>query len=320
MRSVSVVRPAFTAASTIGAAVASVLGQTYRELQLVVVDDGSSDATAAIVRAHGGSIRLVQQENGGVAAARNAGIAQAEGELIAFCDADDYLFPQHLEALVKRWERESGIVTANSYWLFPGGIDPARVRHKGAFPSPGRQRRAILEQNFVSTMSVFPKRLADEIGPFAADLHRAEDWHFWMRAIYAGHTVSLERRPLSLYRWGATGLSAATVEMDAAVREVLARAERDLPLNAEERAYVHERLAHDDLSALARSADRALRDGRYREAARGFSEVARLCPAERPLVWKARVLSVAPPLVGPLVRKRQLRIERHVGYEDEHAR
>jgi len=320
MSRVTVVMPAFNAVPTIGGAVASVLGQTYRDFELVVVDDGSNDATAAIVRAHTGPIRLVQQENLGVASARNEGIAHAEGELIAFCDADDYLFPKHMEALVGRWEREGGIVTANSYWLFPGGIDPSRVRYKGSFPKPRDQRRAILEQNFVSTMSVFPKRLIEEIGPFATDLARAEDWHFWMRAVYAGYHISLERRPLSLYRRGPTGLSAATAEMDAAVREVLMRAERELPLNDEERAYVGERLTHDDLAALARAADRALRDGRYREAGRGYAEAARLCPSERPLVWKARVLGLAPPLAGPLVRARQLRIETKVGYEQGHQR
>jgi glycosyltransferase involved in cell wall biosynthesis len=312
--------PAFDASQTIGGAVASILGQTYPELELVVVDDGSTDATAAIVRAHAGAIRLVQQENAGVAAARNTGIAHAEGELIAFCDADDFLFPKHVEALVALWEREGGIATANSYWLFPGGIDASRVRYKGAFPSPDRQRRAILEQNFVSTMSVFPKRLVDVVGPFAPDLARAEDWHFWMRAIYAGHRVSLERRPLSLYRWGATGLSAATAAMDAAVREVLSRAERELALSTEERAYVRERLEQDDLAVLARAADGALRDGRYRDAARGYSQLARLCPSERPLVWKARLLRPVPELVGPLVRARQARIRAKVGFEDEHAR
>ena len=95
-----------------------------------------------------------------------------------------------------------GIATSNCYWLFPDGIHPSRTRYKGRFPRPERQRLAILEQNFVSTMSLFPKALVDEIGPFDAELAVAEDWDFWLRAIYAGHRVALQPRPLALYRWG----------------------------------------------------------------------------------------------------------------------
>ena len=205
---VSVVMPAYQAAWSVGAAVESVLWQTYRDLEVVVVDDGSTDATAEIVRAHEGPVRVVHQENAGVAAARNRGIAEAAGELIAFCDSDDLWFPAHLEALVEVYDRAGGgIATANSYWLFPGGIHPARTRFRGRFPTADEQRRAILEQNFVSTMALFPRRLPEEIGPFPVDRRRAEDWDFWIRAIYAGHRVALQPRPLSLYRWGATGLS-----------------------------------------------------------------------------------------------------------------
>ena len=164
---VSVVMPAFHAEPTIGAAISSVLGQTYRDLELVVVDDGSTDATAAIAAAYPEPVRVVSQENAGVAAARNRGIAEARGELIAFCDADDVFLPGHLEALVDIFDRDGGgIATSNCYWLFPGGIHPSRTRYKGRFPRPARQRLAILEQNFVSTMSLFPKALVEEIGPF----------------------------------------------------------------------------------------------------------------------------------------------------------
>jgi len=188
---VSVVMPAYQAAWSVGAAVESVLWQTYRDLEVVVVDDGSTDATAEIVRAHEGPVRVVHQENAGVAAARNRGIAEAAGELIAFCDSDDLWFPAHLEALVEVYDRAGGgIATANSYWLFPGGIHPARTRFRGRFPTADEQRRAILEQNFVSTMALFPRRLPEEIGPFPVDRRRAEDWDFWIRAIYAGHRVA----------------------------------------------------------------------------------------------------------------------------------
>lgn len=317
---VSVVMPAYETAWSIGAAASSVLWQSYVDFELVVVDDGSTDRTADVVASLEGPVRLIRQENAGVAAARNRGIEAANGELIAFCDADDLWFAEHLAALVDLYDQVGEIVTSNCFWLFPRGIHPARTRYKGRFPQPDRQRQAILEQNFVSTMSLFPRSLVTEIGPFDESLRRAEDWDFWLRAIYAGRRVTLQPQPLALYRWGATGLSSDWREMDADIEAIFDRIEERVQLTDDERAYVQRRLAGPGPRVLGREGDDALRGRRYREAARAYGEAARLCPAERPLVWKARVLGLAPFATGPLMRKRQLRIERHVGYENEHRR
>ena len=317
---VSVVIPAFEAEATVGAAISSALWQTYRDFEVVVVEDGSRDATGSIAGSFPEPVRVVRQENAGVAAARNRGVAEAQGELIAFCDADDVLLPQHLEALVTVHERRGGIVTSNCYWLFPGGIHPARTRYKGRFPAPERQRHAILEQNFVSTMSLFPKGLVDEIGSFDTELRVAEDWDFWLRAIYAGHSVALQPRPLALYRWGSSGLAADSARMDEHADAVLRKAAARDDLTRDERAYVKRRLAGPGPAELGRQGDEALRAGRYREAARRYREAAALCPSEPALLRKARVLRLAPQLVGPLVRSRQLRIEQAVGFEEGHVR
>jgi glycosyltransferase involved in cell wall biosynthesis len=316
---VSVIMATHQAADTVGAAVESVLWQSYGDRELIVVDDGSTDRTADIVAAHT-SVRLLRQENAGVAAARNHGLREATGELITFLDADDLLFEHHLAALVRMHERTGGIVTPNSFWLLPGGIHPDRKRYRGGFPRPDRQRRAILEQNFVSIMSLFHRSVVEEVGPFAEDLVRASDWEFWMRAIYGGQRVSLQPRPLALYRWGATGLSAAWDRMDEAVAAVLRRADERLPLDAEERSYVRRRLEGPDPKELSRLGDRALRLRRYAEAARLYRRAAALNATERRLVWKARVLYAAPPLAGPIVRARQLRIERQLDIRGEHVR
>jgi glycosyltransferase involved in cell wall biosynthesis len=317
---VTAVMPAHNAESTIGAAVSSVLLQTYRDLELVVVDDGSTDRTAEIASAHDGRVRVVRQENQGVAAARNRGITEAGGELIAFCDSDDIWFEQHLEALVARYEQHRDIVTSNSWWLLPGGIDPARKRYMGRFPEAERQRRAILEQNFVSPLSIFPRTLLEEIGAFRAERRRAEDWDFWLRAILAGHTVALQPRPLSLYRWRANSLSAAREAMDAEIEALYRDVARRDDLTDEEREYVQRRIEGPSPRELVRKADAALRAGRYREAARGYQELTKLWPSETRLIWKARLLMPAPRLVGPLARRRQLSIERRLGFGPEHVR
>jgi glycosyltransferase involved in cell wall biosynthesis len=317
---VSVVIPAYDAQSTVGASISSVLWQTYADAEVVVVDDGSSDATGDVAAAYPGRVRVVRQDNAGVAAARNRGIGEARGELIAFCDADDVLLPRHLEALVSTFDRHGGIATSNCYWLFTNGIHPSRVRYKGGFPRPERQRRAILEQNFVSTMSLFPKRLADDLGGFSTELEVAEDWDFWLRAIYAGARISLQPLPLALYRWGSESLSAAPATMDEHAVAVLRRAAARDDLTADERAYLDRRLAGPGPAELGRAGDEALRAGRYREAAASYRRAASLAPAEPRLVWKARALRAAPWLTGPLVRARQLRIESSVGFDEGHVR
>ena len=319
MSRISFVMPAFEAQQTVGAAISSVLQQTHRDFELVVVDDGSTDATGSIAGSFP-DVRVVRQENGGVAAARNRGIKEADGELIAFCDADDILFPEHLAALVEVWERHRGIATANSFWLFPGGIHPSRRRYKGRFPAPDRQRRAILEQNFVSTLSLFPKALFEEIGPFDTELAVAEDWDFWLRAIYAGHRIALQPKPLSLYRWGTGGLSSDPERMDEHVRKLLKHALEREPMEPDERAYLKRRLDGPGPAALGRRGDEALRAGDYATASTSYREAAALCPTEPRLVWKARMMRFAPRLTGPLVRARQLRIEEGVGFEEGHVR
>ncbi|MDF3073578.1 MAG: glycosyl transferase family 2 [Alphaproteobacteria bacterium] len=97
---VSVIIPAFNAADTIDATLRSVRAQTHRQLEILVVDDGSNDNTAAIVEAHArldGRIRLLRQQNAGVAAARNWGISEAKGEFVAPIDADDLWRPTKIE-------------------------------------------------------------------------------------------------------------------------------------------------------------------------------------------------------------------------------
>ena len=321
MPRVSVVMPAYQAAWCIGAAASSVLWQTYDDLELVVVDDGSTDGTADVAEALPGPVRVLRQENAGVGAARNRGIEAATGELIAFLDADDVVFPRHLEALVGVYDRHGGIATANAYWLFPGGINPGKTRHKGRFPPPGEQRRAILEHNFVSTMSVFPRSLPTEIGGFPVHHRRAEDWHFWIRAIFAGHRVWHQPRPLALYRWGTESLVSDWRATDEAETAVLRELAETLELSAEERAFLDR--GGWPRPVRARSAGRPTRPsstGATARPASAYQRAAALAPHESRLVWKARLMAVAPWATGPVLRARQRRIEHELAIDERHVR
>src|SRR5215813_13941843 len=97
---VSVIIPTFDRATWVGEAIASVLAQTYTYLELIIVDDGSHDATREVVQAFGQALRYIRQAHAGVSAARNCGVAASRGTLIAFLDSDDLWLPRKVTAQV----------------------------------------------------------------------------------------------------------------------------------------------------------------------------------------------------------------------------
>jgi glycosyltransferase involved in cell wall biosynthesis len=105
MKSVSIVIPTYNRAGVIARAVESVLSQTYRDIEVIVVDDGSSDDTAAVLARFGNRIRLVRQTNQGVSAARNTGIRVAAGEYVAFLDSDDQWHATKLQKQIEALQK-----------------------------------------------------------------------------------------------------------------------------------------------------------------------------------------------------------------------
>ncbi len=126
---VSVIIPAYNAENFIAKTLASVVAQTYRRLEILVVDDGSSDRTQSIVQTMAQQdprIKLFKQANAGVAAARNAGIDKAKGEYIAPIDADDLWHPETLEKLLIPFDRGgTNLAWYQSFWLAIGRIQAA---------------------------------------------------------------------------------------------------------------------------------------------------------------------------------------------------
>ncbi|HEX3110532.1 MAG TPA: glycosyltransferase family A protein, partial [Thermoanaerobaculia bacterium] len=110
MKSVSVVIPSYNYARYLGEAIDSALGQTLPPLEVIVVDDGSTDDTPAVLAAYGDRIRVLRQKNAGVAVARNSGIAAARGECVAFLDADDVWLPRKLELQIPLFTDSVGLV------------------------------------------------------------------------------------------------------------------------------------------------------------------------------------------------------------------
>ena len=205
---VSVVMPAYNARRTIAESIESVRAQTYGRWELIVVDDGSSDATGAFVRERFDDPRITvaEQANAGVAAARNTGIAKAKGDLVAFLDSDDLWLPRKLEAQVAVFLRDPalGLCWTARKVLRDRPEDAVTVEEE--IP-PGEIDAALLRGNFIALVTVMVRREALETaGLFDTGLFGTEDWDLWIR-IGRRYATAYLAQPLALYRDHEGGIS-----------------------------------------------------------------------------------------------------------------
>ena len=198
---VSVVIPAFNRAWCLGEAVDSVLAQDFSAFELIVVDDGSTDATPALLAGYGPAVRVLRQENRGVSAARNAGIAAARGGLIAFLDSDDLWLPGKLAAQVAffRENPQALICQTEELWVRSGRrVNPGRRHRKRG----GMICEPSLELCLVSPSAVMMRReLFERVGLFDEALPACEDYDLWLR-VARRTPIYLIKTPLIVKRGG----------------------------------------------------------------------------------------------------------------------
>ena len=217
MPAVSIIMPAYNVAPYIGDAVRSALAQTFQDFELIVVDDGSKDATPEIVKElarHDPRVRLVKQANRGLAGARNTALRASRGEYFALLDSDDVWEPQFLEAQLAILEArpEVDIVTGNGWYL--GGPHHAQLARPYPDDRPDPGLASILADEWsVFIMSVIRRRVYTAIGPFDEDMRSNEDYDFWLRAALAGFAFARNDRPLGHYRVRSDSLSASDIRM-----------------------------------------------------------------------------------------------------------
>jgi len=179
----SVVIIAYNCADYAGQAIRSVLGQTWIHLELIVVDDGSTDRTPEVVRSIDDSrLRYVRQKNSGPNAARNEGIRQARGDFIAFLDCDDWWLPAKLERQLARAidHPEIGLV----YSLAARVDTSGRPGDRFASIVEGRVLDRLLLGNCIAgsaSSAMVTRRAIEAVGTFDESLHYAEDWEYWIR-------------------------------------------------------------------------------------------------------------------------------------------
>ena len=206
---VSAVIPTYNYARYVAGAVESVLAQSFDDLEIVVVDDGSTDETADTLHPFLERIRYIHQEHRGLAAARNTGIRVARGPYVAFLDSDDLWLPEKVSVQISRLdgdpavglvygeaalftETSPGTTTLHSYWAHhpSGKILPWLVR-QNVVPSPTPMVR---------------RQLFDQVGPFDETLSACEDWDMWIRIARVSEFAYVDR-VLAKYRVHAANMS-----------------------------------------------------------------------------------------------------------------
>ncbi len=206
---VSVVVPAFNRANFLRETIASVLAQTYQNLELVIADDGSTDNTAEIARAFQDP-RLVYlyQDNRGVSAALNLGWRSARGESIAVIGSDDVWLPECLQELVRALEQSPtiGVAYARAQGMNARGESlPQLVGAREKFP--GQTLKSLVYGDFVCPIAVLIRRDAlERVGGYDETLIANEDWDVWLR-IARAHEIMFVPKILARYRFHAHNLT-----------------------------------------------------------------------------------------------------------------
>ncbi len=208
---ISIIIPAYNAEKYITQALESALEQTYTNIEIIIVDDGSTDTTAEIIKEkyqNDARVKLISQKNAGVAVVRNNGIRVAQGEYIAFLDADDYYLPTKIEREIEFLQNhpEFDITYCNMKHFYDDNTG-VLYQHQGGRPS-GNVFENLLDGFFGQLNTVLiPKKIFEDIGMFDERFRDSEEWDLFLRFAKAGCTFGFLDEDLVRIRINRSSLS-----------------------------------------------------------------------------------------------------------------
>lgn len=276
----------YNGAETLAACLTSVRRQSYQDFEILVVDDGSTDASASIAEEMG--CRVIRQENAGLGAVRKRLVEEAEGELIAFIDHDDYWAEDKLERQVDLLERTGSVlVHANCAEVHESG--EKKVRSVKLHPSSHSFEHILPNNKIVASSALFVREAMLAAGNFIADTRLCSDWYGWfILAPMGGFTYDLA--PRVIYTVRGDSLANSGYKFHDGRRKVLEeyiipRADELLLGHApDDRARWKKMMVQELGVALSAMAREAMRSGRRDEA----RELSRRAVRLAPLVWRVR--------------------------------
>ena len=275
MSLVSVIIPTYNQSHYLAEAIQSILDQTFKDFEIVVVDDGSTDDTRVVALSFDHpQVRYQYRENGGLSAARNTGILCSQGEFLSFLDSDDLFAANNLELLAGKLKSDPrlGLVAGQTIVIDENG---RFLNEKFASPPPDDLSR-LLNWNPIQVCSVMVRRSWQErAGLFDESLRAYEDWDMWLRLARLGCRMGWVDEPVSLYRFHTAQMTRDRERMTTATFAVLFKtfADPDLPAGWREKKD----LAYSN--AYLRAAIQAYRTEEYPEAISALEQAIQLDPA-----------------------------------------
>ena len=207
---VSVVIPAYNASEHLGLAICSVLEQTRKVDEIIVIDDGSTDETRDVVLRYANQgVRYEWQKNQGSASARNRGVRLTSGDFIAFLDADDYWLPEKIERQLTMFKTSPALVLVSGDRIF-WDVDRS-LKRKQIFSNNTKLKNyqtEIVFENVVGnpSMVMIKRTVLDQSGLFDPALRFGDDWDMWIRVLALGE-IAFVPEPITVYRWHKKSLS-----------------------------------------------------------------------------------------------------------------
>lgn len=303
---ISVVMPAYNSGMFIREALASALAQRGVALEVVVVDDGSSDDTVAQVESFGDRVRLVRQANQGSAVARNRGVAEARASHVAFLDADDYWHPDKLAKQLALLQAGADLVYSR-FSLWHAGADgrfPAAAAHLAACEASGQMSNPsgdgwiyielLLDCVVWTSTVVASKALIEQVGGFDPSLRKGQDYDLWLKLAHAAQWRVVPES-LALYRMHAESIT-HTVKPENFEYRILNGAYERWGLRNPDGRQLDERIMQERLARSARSFADAHLMGGSRETAAKFYRIALKHRRWMPRVWLNYARATCLPL------------------------
>lgn len=199
---VSAIIPNYNYARYVGEAVESALGQTYQNIEVIVVDDGSTDNSLEVLERYRDRIKIIEQKNSGVCVARNRGVAESAGEYIAFLDADDVWLPEKIEKQVEKFAsgKDLGLVHVGVIDIDASGDELAT--HLNGMEGDVSAELMMFEKAVIlggGSGVMIPRPVFDEVEGFDESLSTSADWDLYFR-ISSAFSVGFIGQPLLRYR------------------------------------------------------------------------------------------------------------------------
>jgi hypothetical protein len=302
---VSVIIPSHNTAGMIAGCLDSVFAQTYRDFEVVVVNDGSPDTPAleAALEPYRSRIVYVRQENKRCAGARNTAIRNARGEFFAFLDSDDSWLPDHLAFQMQLFGKDASLdlVYADAL-LISDGTRQKTFMEKCPSAGEATFESLVVERCQIPISTVVARRTAIlKAGPFDESLRQCEDYDMWLRAAFHGAKIGYNKSAqarLNLGRPGSLGQSRA--KMSEATWKILENTRSNLPLNEAQRQLVQERGAEIRARHLVEQGKLQLREQHPEKACELFAEANRHLRMQK-LSIAIRGLRLAPHATSRLI-------------------